>query len=220
MSLFDGVDEEDEETVDVSQVPDLTAMMVEQRARGRTSSEISAKTGVPVAEVQRRVHEHLLDNYGAEDVAMQRMLMINRLERIIDALWDQVMEGDMATEGKQVKNLIDSMERLSKLMDLDKDRVRDELVQLTKAQTEMVHTMLAAMRTELAAKVMQAVQQVPTTGEPEEIKATVRERIDGGFSAWYAEASQKALEQADSTVVTVGGERAEEGTYGDAKIVE
>lgn len=218
MSLFD--ENEDEETVDVSEVPDLTAMMVEQRARGRTSSEISAKTGVSVAEVQRRVREHLLDNYGAEDVAMQRMLMINRLERIIDALWDQVMEGDMATEGKQVKNLIDSMERLSRLMDLDKDRVRDELVRLGEAQTEMVHTMMAAMRTELASKVMQAVLQVPTTGAPEEVKATMRERIDGGFSAWYAEASQKALEQADSTVVTLGGEQADQGTYNDERIAE
>lgn len=219
MSLFDGTEEE-EETVDVSQVPDLTAMMVEQRARGRTLSEISARTGVPVAEVQRRVREHLLDNYGADDVAMQRMLMLNRLERIIDALWEQVMEGDLATEGKQIKNLIDLLKMLSELLDLNKDRVRDELVQLTKAQTELVHTMLAAMRTELAARVMQAVQQVPATGGPEEVKATLRERIDGGFSGWYAEASQKALEQADSTVVTVGGERADQGTYGDEKIVE
>lgn len=214
------MDGESEETVDTSGMPDLTETMTRMRARGYMPTQIAKELGLSVDEVQHRIREHLLNNYSAEDLAMQRMLMMTRLEGVMNALWDQVMEGDLATEGKQVKNLVDTIERFSKMLDLDKDRAHDELVQLRKAQIDLVHTVLAAVRTELLQRVNAAVQQVPTSGDPEEVKATIREQIDSGFSTWYADAATRALEQADTTVITLDGSTPAEKNHNDGRISE
>lgn len=203
-----------------SDVIPLPQLLTDYRSRGMTWAQIEAKTGISAEEAAQKVHEYLASSYGAETVAVQRMLMLNRLERVVGALWDQVMQGDLLTEGKQTKNLIDTLTMIANLLDLNKDRVRDELVQLTKAQTELVHTMLAKARQEVLEGLLDLVQRIPTEGTPDQVKATVRNQLEAGFSAIYADAASRALESSASAVVTVNGESAENGTYGDEKITD
>jgi hypothetical protein len=181
----------------------LVDLLVGLRAKGMTWSQIEAETEIDAERASVIVQEYLTSNYGASTVAEQRMLQMRRIEMVIEAIWPQVMAGDRITEGKQVKNLLDAMNMLTDLLDLKKDRVRDELVQLTKAQTDLVRTVLVGARMSLLEQLMDMVQTLPVTGTPEQVKHAMRQRLEAGFSQAYANASQKALEGDHSTMVRI-----------------
>jgi len=181
----------------------LVDLLVGLRARGMTWAQIEAETEIDAERAATLVQEYLTSNYGASTVAEQRMLQLRRLEQIANALWDQVMSGDRITEGKQTKNLLDTLNMITELLDLKKDRVRDELVQLTRAQTDLVRTVLIGARLSILDQLLDLVQSLPTSGTAEEFKALMRSRLEAGFSEIYAQASQQALEGEHSTVVRV-----------------
>ena len=181
----------------------LVDLLVGLRARGLTWAQIEAETEIDAERASVIVQEYLTSNYGASTVAEQRMLQLRRLEQIANALWDQVMSGDRITEGKQVKNLLDTLNMITELLDLKKDRVRDELVQLTKAQTDLVRAVLVEARLHILAELLDLVQALPSVGTAEEVKAVARQRLESGFSQIYAEASAKALESPTSKVVRI-----------------
>lgn len=201
---------------DYNPTTSLIELLVGLRARGRTWKQIEDETSIDAERASQLVHEYLVSSYGASTVAEQRMLQLRRLEQIVNALWDQVMHGDALTEGKQTKNLLDTLNMITELLDLKKDRVRDELVQLTKAQTDLVRTILTGVRMELAERVLSEVMAVPVTGTADEVRGTIRSRVEAGFSGWYAEASQRALEGEHSAVIKVGGPN----PYQDEKVAE
>ena len=181
----------------------LVDLLVGLRARGLTWAQIEAETEIDAERASVIVQEYLTSNYGASTVAEQRMLQLRRLEQIANALWDQVMSGDRITEGKQVKNLLDTLNMITELLDLKKDRVRDELVQLTKAQTDLVRAVLVEARLHIQEELLELVQSLPSVGTAEEVKAVARQRLESGFSQIYAEASAKALESPTSKVVRI-----------------
>lgn len=181
----------------------LVDLLVGLRARGLTWAQIETETEIDAERAATLVQEYLTSNYGASTVAEQRMLQLRRLEQIANALWDQVMAGDRITEGKQTKNLLDTLNMITELLDLKKDRVRDELVQLTRAQTDLVRTVLIGARLSILDQLLDLVQSLPTSGTAEEFKALMRTRLEAGFSEIYAEASAKALEGDQSKVVRI-----------------
>jgi len=112
--------------------------MVDLAARGMTLAQISAKVGLPEPVCHERMTSFLENQATGMSVVQMRMLQLRRLERILDALDDQVMGGDLLTQGRNVKNIIDTIREITELMDLKKDRLRDEQVRLTQAQTALV----------------------------------------------------------------------------------
>jgi hypothetical protein len=124
----------------------LAQSMVDMSARGMTLSQIAVRSGLTEALVYERMKNHLENNATAWTTSQLRMLQLRRLERILEALDDQVMGGDLLTQGRNVKNLIDTITQISELMDLKKDRLRDEQVRLTQAQTMLVMSALGLPR--------------------------------------------------------------------------
>lgn len=116
----------------------LAQVMVDLAARGMTLAQISGKTGLSEPVCHERMAAYLENQATSMSVVQMRMLQLRRLERIMDALDDQVMGGDLLTQGRNVKNLIDVIREVTDLMDLKKDRLRDEQVRLTQAQTALV----------------------------------------------------------------------------------
>lgn len=131
------------------QIDNLAQAMVDEMARGKTLAQVAVKVGLPEAVVYERVKSFLDTSSGAWSTTHLRMLQLRRLERIMDALDEQVMSGDLLTQGRNIKNLIDTISQVSELMDLKKDRLRDEQVRLTQAQTMLVMGALGLPRTEL-----------------------------------------------------------------------
>lgn len=120
------------------EVDALAQTMVDLAAKGMTLAQISAKTGLDVPKIHQRMARYLESQATNLSVVQMRMLQLRRLERILTALDDQVMSGDLLTQGRNVKNLIDTIREITELMDLKKDRLRDEQVRLTQAQTAMI----------------------------------------------------------------------------------
>src|SRR5690554_4798811 len=92
---------------------------------------------------------------------------------------------------------------ITELLDLKKDRVRDELVQLTRAQTDLVRTVLVQARMDILQQLLDMVHTLPLSGTPEEMRSAFRVRLESGFSQIYAEASARALEGDQSKVVRI-----------------
>lgn len=116
----------------------LAQVMVDLAARGFTLGQISAKTGLSESVAHTRMTAYLERQATSLSITQMRMLQLRRLERIMNALDDQVMGGDLLTQGRNVKNLIDVIREVTELMDLKKDKLRDEQIRLTQAQTALV----------------------------------------------------------------------------------
>lgn len=176
--------------------------LVDMRASGKTPAKIEEEMGIDAALVAYHVRNYLEDNYNTQSYIEQRMLQARRIEIIINSLWKQVTEaGDFITEGKQTQNLLNAVNLLTDLLDLRRDRLREEQVELTRAQTELVQTVLAGVRLKLWESISAAVQRIPAEGDPEELKSIVLKSIESGLPQWYANAADAALEETPTVTV-------------------
>lgn len=141
------------------EVNELTEKMVDLRASGASFAQIAVKTGYPAEECAARVHDYLTAAYSSTSVVEMRMLQVRRLEMIMNALWQQVMQGDLVLEGKGAANLISAIDKVTELLDLKKDRLRDEQVQLTRAQSHLIMATLDQVRLEMLDRVLNMVKQ-------------------------------------------------------------
>jgi hypothetical protein len=166
--------------------------MVDMSAQGLTLAQVSARVGLPEQVCHARMTSYLENMATTVSVVQMRMIQLRRLEHIIGALWDQVMAGDLMTQGRNVKNLIDVITQITELMDLKKDRLRDEQVRLTQAQTQMVLAAVDAVRMGMLERVVGLVG--------EDRREEVAAMWHGGFSDLAAEAVEKNAE----AVIQVG----------------
>jgi hypothetical protein len=158
----------------------LAQVMVDYASQGMTLAQIAAKVGMDVEAVHERMTSYLENQATSMSVVQMRMLQLNRLERVIQALWDQVMAGDLMTQGRNVKNMIETVREITELMDLKKDRLRDEQVRLTQAQTQLVTTAIDVIRIGMLEKIVEIL--------PEEFREAVEVMWNSAFPAMAADA--------------------------------
>lgn len=158
----------------------LAQVMVDYAAQGMTLAQISARVGMDIEHVHERMNSYLENQATSMSVTQMRMLQLNRLERVIGALWDQVMAGDLLTQGRNVKNMIETIREITELMDLKKDRLRDEQVRLTQAQTQLVTSSIEAIRIGMLEKIVDLL--------PEEARESVEHMWNTSFPAMAADA--------------------------------
>lgn len=191
----------------------LTAEMVEMRAQGETYARIADEMDMSAPEVHQRVQAYLRDEYGPLSIVEQRMLQMRRLERLLGALETQVMGGDHLSEGKHTKNYLEVLNQITELMDLKRDRLRDEQVELTRAQTRMIYEVMAGVRAQVQARVLTELRQLPASGDPEAVVVLAVNRIESRFPDIFADvvaAASAELEQGKSTTVRLGGAKGDE----------
>lgn len=116
----------------------VAQQMVDFQAQGMTLAQIAGKVGLPEAVCYERMKNFLESAATNWSTTQLRMLQLRRLERVLGALDEQVMSGDLLTQGRNVKNLIETINQISELMDLKRDRLRDEQVRLLEAQSKLV----------------------------------------------------------------------------------
>lgn len=172
---------------------------VRLRLRGLPPEQVAEKLGLPVEEIQRFLREYLTTNYTDLGEVELRLIQLARLESLVNMLWDAVASGDALTEGKQTANFLKAIEAINELMGLHRDPLKEAQVQLTKAQTELVHLVMTELRGQLLAQVQEAVRAI---ADREELSEAVREQlsiqVDSGWSKWFASAydvSIKSIQQ-------------------------
>ena len=170
----------------------LAQAMVDLSAQGMTLAQVSAKVGMDEASVHRRMTAYLENQATSLSVVQMRMLQLRRMEHIIGALWEQVMAGDLLTQGRNVKNLIDVITQITELMDLKKDRLRDEQVRLTQAQTQMVLAAVDGVRLGMLDKVVSLVG------------SDRREEVEAMWNGSFAQFAADAIDANAEAVIQVG----------------
>lgn len=158
----------------------LAQVMVDYAAQGMTLAQIAARVGMEIEAVHERMNAYLENQATSMSVTQMRMLQLNRLERLIGALWDQVMAGDLLTQGRNAKNMIETIREITELMDLKKDRLRDEQVRLTQAQTQLVTASIDVIRVGMLEKLIDML--------PEESREAVEVMWNTTFPSMAADA--------------------------------
>lgn len=171
----------------------LAQVMVDYAAQGMTLAQISARVGMDIEAVHERMNAYLENQATSMSLVQMRMLQLARLERILGALWQQVMDGDLLTQGRNAKNLIETVREITELMDLKKDRLRDEQIRLTRAQTQLVPTAIEAIQVGMLEKVVELL--------PEESREAVEQMWGEVFPAMAAD----AIARNKAAIVKMGG---------------
>lgn len=183
-----------ESTEGADQIDDA---MVDMMAKGLTLGRIAAKVGLPVPVCHERIQARLESMDSNMSMVQMRMLQLHRLQLVMPRLFemaeDQVHGAESLAQSKNIKTLIELIREVTDLMDLKKDRLREEQVRLTQAQTQMILTCVDFLRVQMLQKVKEAL----ATG--------------GGFDAvesiWesaFSEAAATAIESNSAAVVQVG----------------
>lgn len=189
----------------------LTEELVTLRARGRTWAQIEVESGIPAAQAAARVQNYLRNSYSDTSVTEARQMQIRRLEMLMGYLWEQVEAGDFLTQGRNTANLITVIQQVTELLDLKKDRLRDEQIRLTQEQGGLILIILQAVQTQLLNDVLGLLSSTSAynaeTGKRgiEDITA-FRAQLERDFGGWFAAAADKALEESgsDSNSATAG----------------
>lgn len=170
----------------------LAQVMVDYAAQGMTLAQIAARTGMEIEHVHERMTAYLENQATSMSIVQMRMLQLNRLERIIGALWEQVMAGDLLTQGRNAKNLIETVREITELMDLKKDRLRDEQIRLTQAQTQLVTAAIEAIQVGMLEKIIDLL--------PEES----REAVEHMWNSAFPEMAANAIARNTAATVKMG----------------
>lgn len=187
----------------------LTEELVRLKAKGYTWAQIEMETGIPASQVAVRVDDYLTNSYSNTSVTNARQMQIRRLEMLMGYLWEQVEAGDFLTQGKNTNNLINVIQQVTELLDLKKDRLRDEQILLTQEQTGLIMVILQAVQAAVMDKVLNELTAL-SVYSPETGKRSVpdsnalRTTLERDWGGWFAEAAEKALDEAspDSGPVT------------------
>jgi len=172
----------------------LAQSMVDLSARGMTLAQVASKVGLDVEVVHERMSNFLDNQATSMSLVQRRMLQLRRLERILDALDDQVMGGDLLTQGRNVKNVLDTIREITDLMDLKKDKLRDEQVRLTQAHTALVLKSLGVPQTVLLGELL-------ASWIPQDRK----EEFQEFWNTRFPELAAQGVEENTAAMIKMGG---------------
>lgn len=188
----------------------LTEELVNLRAKGRTWMQIQMETGVPAQSAAVRVSDYLNGQYASTSIEEARQLQIRRLEMIMGYLYEQVAAGDFLTQGRHTTNLIATIQQVTELLDLKKDRLRDEQIKLTQEQTGLIGIILDEVRSAVLDQVMQLLTEKSTYHADTGMRsvddvAGMRAVLERDWGGWFATAAADALELASGDSNSAAG---------------
>lgn len=167
---------------------------VKLRLKGMPPEAVAEQLDLTIQEVKDLFATYLIENYSELSEIELRLTQLARLEAMISMLWNQVAAGDELSEGKQTANMLKVIEEINKLMGLYKDPLKDAQVQLTKAQTNLIHMVMTEMRGRVLAQVLEGVRAVGRDLELDDTQdEQLRHQVEAGFSQWYAVAYNDSI---------------------------
>lgn len=95
----------------------MEGAVLDMIAEGKSPRAIAEVMGISPAEAAKMAYE-LLDREIVTDVEQRRKLQTYRLEKIVEALWQRVMNN---ANKDDVKNLVDVLDKLNVLLGLNKE---------------------------------------------------------------------------------------------------
>lgn len=168
---------------------DARQEVVRLRLRGTQPQAVADELGLTVEEVHAFFREFLQRNYTDLGEVEMRLTQLARLESMVNMVWNTVEAGDQLTEGRQTANMLKVIEEINNLLGLHRDPLRDAQVQLTKAQTELVHLVMTELRARMLTQVMQGVRGILDTEDlPGPVVEAITTAVDSSWSEWFSSA--------------------------------
>lgn len=180
------------------QVNLLAEEITKLKAQGLTWAQIEVETGIAAAECAAISGRYLRQAHSGTSVLEARQLQIMRLEMLMQMLYKQVEDGDLFSQGRQTTNLIATINQVTELLDLRKDRLRDEQIRLNQEQGGLILHILEVVKMDIIETVLQAMTDASIyntdTGKREIPDAgALRALIERDWGGWFATAADQAL---------------------------
>lgn len=119
------------------------AMAIELLLRGKSRAYVADRLGVSEAEVFQIESEH----YNSQEMLGEHAMLLKqltRLETLLDAMWDQVMEG-YVQDPKHFEAALSVLKEISELAGLKKTRVQTEIRLIQEQQVPIIVNYVGAV---------------------------------------------------------------------------
>lgn len=170
-----------ENTMDI-----LTTIVVDRRSEGYTFEEIAAEQDISVDEAVRAWKEYI-ESRAVMSPEEQWILHLIRLEKLLVMAHQRANSAATAEDLELFLKIFDRIEALQALNKARKTEAQDALVQLTKAQTQIILEAMMTLQHNFKAQLEIAFEKGKT------LKALRGEVLDNFDTTFLAEA-QKALQ--------------------------
>ena len=121
----------------MSNASDMTDLVIKERVKGLSYYDIEKKHGVPALDAREMVRQ-ALSTTSIEDEWEQRGIMMLRIEKVIEHLWDGVEQGSF----KHAEALFKGIEQLSQLLALNKQVIEEQKAAITDEQAAMIYMVI------------------------------------------------------------------------------
>jgi tRNA U34 2-thiouridine synthase MnmA/TrmU len=162
---------ESENTMDI-----LTKTVVDARVKGYTFEEIAAKQEIDITYVIGAWKEYV-DTRMVMSPEEQWVLMLLRLENLLVKANRWIETAEKAEDFELVLKTLDRIEALQALNKARKTEATDALVQLTKAQTQIILTAMVTLQSAMKTQLEEAFQGKTIKA----IKGEVLDNFDSNF---------------------------------------
>lgn len=160
--------------------PSMTvAMIMDERNRGKNFREIAEKFSITPEEAYRLYTEYIESSHALNEMEY-RALQLQRLEKMIDAVWDLAINNN-SLDG--IDSLLSILREINKMLGLNKQKA-EVAVQVIDARQQ---TLIINYVDVLAETLLQRVLATVTS-------AKAKTTIEQNWDDWIAEASARPLE--------------------------
>jgi hypothetical protein len=170
----------------------LTKIVVDSRNDGYTFEEIAEREGISVEEVVRAWKEYV-DNRMVMSQEEQWVLHLLRLEKLLVRVNQRLNGASEAEDFELVMKLLDRLEALQGLNVARKEAADSALVELTRAQTQIILTAMVSLQNSFKAQLAEAFEKHKTI---KAIKGEVLDNFDSTFLVLAQDALTSTEEQA------------------------
>lgn len=137
----------------MSNESELTDLIIRERVKGLSYYQIEQKHGVPAIEARELVRE-ALQSTSIEDEWEQRGIMMLRIEKVIENLWDGVENGSF----KHAEALFKGIEQLSQLLALNKQVIEEQKTAITDEQAAIIYMVITENNRQLLDYIQQQLK--------------------------------------------------------------
>ena len=137
----------------MSNASQLTDLIIKERVKGLSYYQIEQKHEIKAEEARELVRE-ALSSTSIEDEWEQRGIMMLRIEKVIENLWDGVEQGSF----KHAEALFKGIEQLSQLLALNKQVIEEQRAAITDEQAALIYMVIRENNRQLLEYIQQQLK--------------------------------------------------------------
>ena len=124
------------------------SLIIRDLLRGRSRSDVASKIQMSEVEALRTEEEYYSSQESLSEHAML-MKQLTRMEKLLDALWDMVIENPLAADPDNIKTALATIDTISDLAGLKKTKVEAEIKLIQQQQIPVIVSFVEAVQSNM-----------------------------------------------------------------------